>query len=449
MLNACRRQRNLHATGCGRLHSGVECSTPVGVKGISTSFRAIRGVYHSACAQRLSASKESPPRRPGRIRQALAVLNACRRQRNLHFDMRGLNFINGMECSTPVGVKGISTSIGGRTSTAEPVLNACRRQRNLHAATLPAGSSGSSAQRLSASKESPPARRAVGSICRGCSTPVGVKGISTIGSGCSPRTSIAVLNACRRQRNLHPSSRAARRGLVRAQRLSASKESPPPSIPARSSLGPSAQRLSASKESPRPRRAQRRPPGWRAQRLSASKESPRRRRRKSVTLATVLNACRRQRNLHRPALPRRRYPMPVLNACRRQRNLHQHAGHRQRAMLSSCAQRLSASKESPLHHLYVHNSNGVKLRAFKHVQRQALRHSRGREQISQFHAGVAEICGKLDPRVAITYCHVDLAATNPCDQKTFAKGNAATNSTTPRSVSLLSHDLKARRSGRP
>ena len=62
----------------------------------------------STCAQRLSASKDSPRRVRANRRSLVDVLNACRRQRILHAS----------ENVTDLDVR--------------RVLNACRRQRILH-----------------------------------------------------------------------------------------------------------------------------------------------------------------------------------------------------------------------------------------------------------------------------------------------------------------------------
>ena len=390
VLNACRRQRNLHKEDRTKPFQVSRCSTPVGVKGISTSS-TIRSMMPSRCAQRLSASKESPRPRPRKRTLGHLVLNACRRQRNLHLFLYAAQVI-GVGCSTPVGVKGIST-----------------------AAFLPTRTNCSCAQRLSASKESPrprPRKRTLGHLvlnaCRrqrnlhlflyaaqvigvGCSTPVGVKGISTAApttrspSAVRCSTPVGVKGISTAMSRLQPSQPEGCSTPVGVKGISTAAF-----LPTRTNCS-CAQRLSASKESPRPR--------------------PRKR-----TLGhLVLNACRRQRNLHsdkshrtgvidacstpvgvkgistllttdqivelrkcstpvgvkgistgcldRPYAQRTsaqrlsaskesppatiRWPSSskrVLNACRRQRNLHTKLGKLGAASIG--AQRLSASKES-------------------------------------------------------------------------------------------------------
>ncbi len=44
VLNACRRQRSVHAVIFGKSDPTVECSTPVGVKDRFTMFPAVVGV---------------------------------------------------------------------------------------------------------------------------------------------------------------------------------------------------------------------------------------------------------------------------------------------------------------------------------------------------------------------------------------------------------------------
>ena len=117
VLNACRRHSDFHTrqtlpARCLR----VVCSTPVGVKGFSTSARRMLHRHLAAGAQRLSASKDFPHDR-SLLREArtATVLNACRRHRILHantmaYDRDALDL-----CSTPVGVKGISTGREGMT----------------------------------------------------------------------------------------------------------------------------------------------------------------------------------------------------------------------------------------------------------------------------------------------------------------------------------------------
>ena len=302
MLNACRRQRNLHPEcWSGPFCTTAMCSTPVGVKGIST-FNVLERVRWSAC-----------------------VLNACRRQRNLH-GRRRVTQIGPYRCSTPVGVKGISTATGivaGRfilgaqrlsASKESPLADAARHRQT----PLPG------AQRLSASKEFPPSpTRHEHSHIGKCSTPVGVKGISTglVSPGepgerrCS--TPVGV-------KGISTGIRTTVRAIVAgAQRLSASKESPPVDAFAAVTLIPSCST----------------PVGVKG--ISTALRPARGRAR-----GGVLNACRRQRNLHwssshpiktgelRCSTPvgvkgistSRRFEYvfatSVLNACRRQRNLH-------------------------------------------------------------------------------------------------------------------------------
>ena len=202
VLNACRRQRNLHEVRRMPVRESNRCSTPVGVKGISTNCRMASRA--GRCAQRLSASKESPRRDESKLLPLPNVLNACRRQRDLH----PVGYCG--PGALPVRAQRLSASKEsplGRAVGRPPrhsVLNACRRQRNHHHNELQRrwrtphvlnacrrqGISTigqvmvsrlvDSAQRLSASKESP--RR----------EPV-----------MAGRRNSCVLNACRRQRNLH------------------------------------------------------------------------------------------------------------------------------------------------------------------------------------------------------------------------------------------------------
>src|SRR5438309_2030175 len=93
----------------------VMCSTPDGVKGFSTTAPAIT-TKPQACAQRLTASKDSPQPQTRR------------------FAMKAM-------CSTPDGVKGFSTTL------PEPLW-----------------AFGTCAQRLTASKDSPPSAFVLGRL---------------------------------------------------------------------------------------------------------------------------------------------------------------------------------------------------------------------------------------------------------------------------------------------
>ena len=230
------------------------CSTPVGVKGISTDYFSDFGLTRKPGAQRLSASKESPRVTSVRAEPQVCVLNACRRQRNLHDRQVGFDNALGHGCSTPVGVKGISTMNGELVGPRRP---AC-------------------AQRLSASKESPRS----GDSLRSRRPRTGAQRLSAsrnlhLPKPCEPLSTAAdVLNACRRQGISICWWPATWPCLACAQRLSASKESPPGDRP------------------PSPG------PGSGAQRLSASKESPRQSHVSNENYPPVLNACRRQSNFH-------------------------------------------------------------------------------------------------------------------------------------------------------
>ena len=184
------------------------------------------------------------------------VLNAFRHQRNLHATVYRTSYDECTQCSTPFGINGIFTVLGGDTNEGcITVLNAFRHQWNLHrssraivaapvmcstpfgitgiftarvAAVLDAEADG--AQRLSASQESsrPASCRSIARDSE-CSTPFGITGIFTRHGPCRSRsTTSSVLNAFRHHRNLHRSwPPSGRRSPPCAQRLSASKESSP------------------------------------------------------------------------------------------------------------------------------------------------------------------------------------------------------------------------------
>jgi len=228
VLNACRRQRILHVPGqCGgrpipagaqRLSASKDspryrttglAGLPIRAQRLSASkdsplVMCLTLVVVDEGAQRLSASKDSPPSRPDMPRAHRSVLNACRRQRILHCSRLTATKWQ-KRCSTPVGVKGFST-----------------RERRVRWRPRDSG-----AQRLSASKDSPRLHRSSTSRdSEVCSTPVGVKGFSTQGGGqgggmspaCSTPVGVKGFSTSRRQSRI--------RFRFRAQRLSASKDSP-------------------------------------------------------------------------------------------------------------------------------------------------------------------------------------------------------------------------------
>ena len=132
-------------------------------------------------AQRLSASKEFPRCDPRELSRPAAVLNAFRHQRSFHRHCFS-RAVPGLRCSTPFGIKGVST--GRRQwfrARAFMVLNAFRHQRSFHSTTVvdPANDP-RSAQRLSASKEFPHRHYRLDLRSTVCSTPFGIKGVSTL-----------------------------------------------------------------------------------------------------------------------------------------------------------------------------------------------------------------------------------------------------------------------------
>ena len=265
VLNAFRHHWITTRRSCTLCRASTKCSTPFGINGISTRWRrCARGAdvlnafrhqrnhhlpvpsIHAPlnCAQRLSASMESPARYAAEthitpvgaqrlsastkshsgtadIHHAANVLNAFRHQRNHTATnaRRGrshvLNAFRHQRNHHDI------TSHHPR----KQVLNAFRHQRNQHHVRRTPGVPDDRAQRLSASTESHPRHPA--------------------DHGDTP-----VLNAFRHQRNHHP-RRTGSRQLPGAQRLSASLKSSPLCTADASATRVSAQRLSASLESSR------------------------------------------------------------------------------------------------------------------------------------------------------------------------------------------------------
>ena len=126
----------------------VQCSTPVGVKGMLIDGHRASWIHTPKCSTPVGV-KGMLMFDGARLQHEWTVLNACRRQRNAHKAQYNSGSLN-HQCSTPVGVKGMLML----DRLASPLTT-------------------SRAQRLSASKECSCAM----SCWRGCSTPVGVKGM--------------------------------------------------------------------------------------------------------------------------------------------------------------------------------------------------------------------------------------------------------------------------------
>ena len=157
----------------------------------------------STSAQRLTASMECSRHRGGDAEGLVAVLNALRRQWNVHRCSAcgrsgaarcAQRLTASMECS-PSGP--------GEGSHPGVVLNALRRQWNVHRRPGAPGCRGSRAQRLTASMEcSLNGGRGISGLIR-CSTPYGVNGMFTLEIPVEGLDHAQVLNALRRQWNVH------------------------------------------------------------------------------------------------------------------------------------------------------------------------------------------------------------------------------------------------------
>ena len=155
MLNALRHQRCVQAFAhCG---SGtiLKCSTPYGIKGVS------RKIFPAP-------------------EDLLAVLNALRHQRCVQL-RPGLASAGSAQCSTPYGIKGVSSSTSSRGKAKSLVLNALRHQRCVQVRVEPRECLlQGGAQRLTASKVCPAAPNPAQGSIRLCSTPYGIKGVSSL-----------------------------------------------------------------------------------------------------------------------------------------------------------------------------------------------------------------------------------------------------------------------------
>ncbi len=226
------------------------CSTPVGVKDRFTQT-VFPCEFVLSRAQRLSASKIGSLERQSRRWRNCRVLNACRRQRSVHYPFRRQQSTRRQVLNACRRQRSVHSCTRHIRSARGHVLNACRRQRSVHCrASCCMCRTGVCAQRLSASK---------------------------IGSQKTQDISVSqsvVLNACRRQRSVHLLRSPRPRSVCRAQRLSASKIGSRRDRPGRDGGSFGAQRLSASKI---------------GSHLASLTE---------LKSRTVLNACRRQRSVH-------------------------------------------------------------------------------------------------------------------------------------------------------
>ncbi|BBO31077.1 hypothetical protein PLANPX_0689 [Lacipirellula parvula] len=156
------------------------CSTPVGVKGSLTHSLFADDCVAERCSTPVGV-KGSLTTDVRQVKDKVAVLNACRRQRISHI---------------PASLEPAGVAV---------VLNACRRQRISHATCAArTATTGGCAQRLSASKDL--SHFAYLTCLTGqfrCSTPVGVKGSLTGRRRNGHSLQGSVLNACRRQRISH------------------------------------------------------------------------------------------------------------------------------------------------------------------------------------------------------------------------------------------------------
>ncbi len=131
VLNACRRQRSVHTASLRQQTLVPGCSTPVGVKDRFTLFGSARP-DRVGRAQRLSASKIGSRAGKDVLTGMIDVLNACRRQRSVHNELRtaagdGWQVLNACRRQRSVHAS-VAT-----TMNYYVVLNACRRQRSVHA----------------------------------------------------------------------------------------------------------------------------------------------------------------------------------------------------------------------------------------------------------------------------------------------------------------------------
>ena len=207
VLNALRHQRYVQQWAADLGKRGQRCSTPYGIKGMSSFFRiclrldsfrgcstpyGIKGMSRAISAspisiqlraQRLTASKvcpgKLPPARPEPRRRAqrLTASKVCP-------DGKEKQSLGATRCSTPYGIKGMSRTKMGSSFLSIPVLNALRHQRYVQVPAVTPFASQVGAQRLTASK-----------VC-----PDGTFSLS----GCKPN----VLNALRHQRYVQPRNQA-------------------------------------------------------------------------------------------------------------------------------------------------------------------------------------------------------------------------------------------------
>ena len=171
-----------HLTDCRARSRVSNDHSNVGIKGMLTKTRWCRA-DSASCAQRLSASKECSRCATTGHDTADMQCSTPVGVKGMFTRLRIVRPSTSFQCSTPVGVKGMLTGARSmvRRAVRANVLNACRRQRNAH----------------QEASDAPTGRSA-------CSTPVGVKGMFT---SCRQRELTCVAE--------------------RAQRLSASKECSP------------------------------------------------------------------------------------------------------------------------------------------------------------------------------------------------------------------------------
>ena len=210
------------------LSARVVCSTPFGIKGVSTTRTAVAR-WSASSAQRLSASKEFPRPASDGVRRQSRVLNAFRHQRSFHskkpgsygrktwcstpFGIKGVStgadlgvITHDLMCSTPFGIKGVSTLVAGHAAPpVVAVLNAFRHQRSFHTPIWNYG----------------------GEIFNVCSTPFGIKGVSTWTPTVAGRIDVACSTPFGIKGVSTSSTMPQSWRPLGAQRLSASKEFPP------------------------------------------------------------------------------------------------------------------------------------------------------------------------------------------------------------------------------
>ena len=178
VLNALRHQRFVHIPLSPILSVIVKCSTPYGIRGLSTScnhssrfggYKCSTPYGIRGCPQALNVD----------TRPAAFVLNALRHQRSVH--KQRVNF-------RPTAPKVLNALRHQRfvhlghdrgLPRAKTVLNALRHQRFVHECDRQPQHCWYGAQRLTASEVCPPEPLMLISSPAACSTPYGIRGLST------------------------------------------------------------------------------------------------------------------------------------------------------------------------------------------------------------------------------------------------------------------------------